>query len=67
MSIENGERFIRLLEQDPGLRERVRQRVRDAGDGDLEQVSAEVGASCRSYEVVAALMRRMDESSSGNH
>jgi hypothetical protein len=66
MSIENGERFIRLLEQDASLRERTRSCVLEAGEGGVEQVSAEAGASCRAYEVVAALVRRMDGPTSEN-
>lgn len=65
MSIENGERFIRLLEQDASLRERTRTSIRDAGNDAVERVSAEAGASCRAYEVVAALVRRMDGPTNG--
>jgi hypothetical protein len=61
MSIENGERFIRFLEQDASLRERTLSCVRETGEDGVEQVSADAGASCRAYEVVAALLRRMDE------
>jgi hypothetical protein len=55
-----------LLEQDASLRERTRSCVLEAGEGGVEQVSAEAGASCRAYEVVAALVRRMDGSTSEN-
>ncbi len=58
MSIENGERFIRFLREDPALREQVRA----GGSERFEQVSAEAGASCRAYDVVAALVREMDAS-----
>jgi hypothetical protein len=56
MSIENGERFIRFLRDDPELRERVR-----AGGSDrFEELSAQAGASCRAYDVVMALVRELE-------
>lgn len=59
MSIENGERLIRFLRDDPALRERVL-----AGGGvRFEQLSAEAGASCRAFDVVAALVREMSKQS----
>jgi hypothetical protein len=56
MSIENGERFIRLMKSDPELRERVK------GEGwkRFGEVSAKAGASCTTYEVVAALIREIE-------
>ncbi len=59
MSIENGERFIRFLRENPALREQVRA----GGNASFEQLSAAAGASCRAYDVVAALVREMDAGS----
>jgi hypothetical protein len=59
MSIENGERLIRFLRDDPALRERVLA----AGGARFEQLSAEAGASCRAFDVVAALVREMSRES----
>ncbi len=59
MSIENGERFIRFLRENPPLREQVRA----GGSERFEQISAEAGASCRAYDLVAALVREMDAGS----
>jgi hypothetical protein len=59
MSVENGERFIRLLETDPDLR----RKVREAGVSDFLDHSASVGASCTPYEVVSAMIRSMDSGS----
>jgi hypothetical protein len=56
MSIENGGRFMRLLRDNPVLREQVSA----GGSQGFERVSAEAGASCRAYDVVAALLREMD-------
>lgn len=56
MSIENGERFIRFLRENPQLREQVRA----GGSARFEQITAEAGASCHAYEVVAALVREID-------
>lgn len=61
MSIENGERFIRKLESDPELREKVRAEGRE----DFEKVSAEAGASCSAYDAVAALVKRLDRQTEG--
>lgn len=56
MSIENGERFIRALEADQALRDRVRAE----GRSKFKAISAEAGASCDAYEVVAALLRQIE-------
>jgi hypothetical protein len=56
MSVENGERFIRLLETDPDLR----RKVRESGESVFLDQSAFVGASCTHYEVVSAMIRAMD-------
>jgi hypothetical protein len=56
MSVENGERFIRLLRQDESLREKVR----TGGENDFLAVSEAAEASCTTYEVVAALLREME-------
>lgn len=56
MSIENGERFVRFLRENPSLREQVRA----GGGARFEAVSAGAGASCRAYDVVIALLREMD-------
>lgn len=56
MSVENGERFIRLLKQDPELRHKVR----DLGEGGFLGISAESQASCTPFEVVSAMLREMD-------
>ena len=61
MSIENGERFIRMLESDSKLREKVRA----AGTKKFKQVTAEAGASCSAYDAVAALSKRIDRKSGG--
>jgi len=61
MSIENGERFLRRLESDTQLREKVR----IEGRADFEKVSAEAGASCSAYDAVAALVKRLDRQSEG--
>jgi hypothetical protein len=57
MSIENGERLIRLIKADPALAERVAQ----AGPDDFEQVTAEAGASATPYDVIRALVRELHE------
>ncbi|MDH3643279.1 MAG: hypothetical protein OES38_14350 [Gammaproteobacteria bacterium] len=59
MSIENGERFIRFLKSDPKLREQVK----EEGWERFQDVSAEAGASCTTYEVVAALIREIENDS----
>lgn len=56
MSVENGERFIRLLKSDPKLRTRVK----EVGWENFLEVSAKAGASCTTYEVVAALIREIE-------
>lgn len=56
MSIENGERFIRALKADQALRDRVRAE----GRSNFTAISAEAGASCDAYDVVAALLRQME-------
>lgn len=56
MSVENGERFIRILREDSELR----QRVRESGEQAFLDLSAEAGASCTPFEVVSALVRDMD-------
>ena len=55
MSIENGERLIRLIKADPELAARVAA----AGDDDFEEVTAEAGASATPYDVIAALVREL--------
>jgi len=57
MSVENGERFIRLLEQDPDLRDKVRQQ----GESAFLDISANAQASCTPFEVVSAMLRAMDD------
>lgn len=61
MSIENGERFIRFLRENPKLREQVRA----GGSARFEEISAGAGASCHAYEVVAALVREIDAQQAG--
>ena len=56
MSIENGERFIRLLKQDKALREKVR----EDGESNFLDISAAANASCTPFEVVAAFLRELD-------
>ena len=56
MSVENGERFIRLLKEDPKLRRQVRERGEEA----FLQISAGSQASCTPFEVVSAMIRNMD-------
>ncbi|MBL6691102.1 MAG: Nif11-like leader peptide family natural product precursor [Pseudomonadales bacterium] len=56
MSVENAERFIRFLKNDPALRARVN----EAGWENFQEVSAGAGASCTSFEVVAALIREIE-------
>ena len=56
MSVENGERFIRLLETDPELR----RKVRESGESAFLDHSSSVGASCTPCEVVSAMIRGMD-------
>jgi hypothetical protein len=56
MSVENGERFIRLLRDDADLRKRVRQE----GEAAFLALSAESQASCTPFEAVSAMLREMD-------
>jgi hypothetical protein len=56
MSVENGERFIKLLETDSDLR----QKVRESGESAFLDHSVSVGASCAPYEVVSAMIRGME-------
>ncbi len=56
MSIENGERFIRFLKSDPKLRQQVKSEGRER----FQEVSAQAGASCTTFEVVAALIREIE-------
>ena len=55
MSIENGERLIRLMKDDATLAERVA----GAGPEDFEDVTAEAGASATPYDVIRALVREL--------
>jgi hypothetical protein len=59
MSVENGERFIRLLKSDSKLRTQVKEQ----GWEKFLDVSARAGASCTTYEVVAALIREIENDS----
>jgi hypothetical protein len=56
MSVENGARFARLLEQDPALRNKVR----DQGEEAFLSISADAQASCTPFEVVSAILKKMD-------
>ncbi len=56
MSVENAERFVRFLKQD----EKLRAKVTEAGWENFQAVSAQAGASCTTFEVVAALIREID-------
>jgi len=56
MSVENGERFIRLLKSDPELRAKVKEQ----GWEHFLEVSAQANASCTTFEVVAALIRDIE-------
>lgn len=53
MSIENGERLIRMMKTDPELAARIAA----AGPEQFEQLSEEAGASATAYDVVAAMVR----------
>jgi hypothetical protein len=55
MSIENGERLIRMMRENPDLAEQVAH----AGPADFEEVTAAAGASATPYDVVAALVREL--------
>ncbi|MYF49579.1 MAG: Nif11 family protein, partial [Gammaproteobacteria bacterium] len=50
MSIENGERFMRALQADQALRDKVKAEGRDS----FTAISAAAGASCDAFDVVAA-------------
>ncbi len=56
MSIENGERFIRALQADAALRDKVKAEGRD----NFTAISAAAGASCDAFDVVAALLRQIE-------
>ena len=56
MSVENAERFIRFMKDDPDLRKKVQ----ESGKDKFEDVSAAAGASCTAYEVACAVARGMD-------
>ena len=56
MSIENGERFLRLLQDNPQLREEVKK----SGPGAFETIAAGAGASSTSWEVVVAAIRQIE-------
>jgi hypothetical protein len=61
MSVENAERFVRFLREDAELRSKVN----TAGWEAFQEVSAAAGASCTTFEVVAALIREMDADTYG--
>jgi predicted ribosomally synthesized peptide with nif11-like leader len=52
MSVENAERFIRFMKEDPALQ----QKVKMAGPEKFEDVTAEAGASCSAFDVVCAVV-----------
>jgi len=52
MSVENAERFIRFMKEDPSLA----QKAKSAGPENFEQVSAEAGASCTAFDFVCAVI-----------
>jgi hypothetical protein len=56
MSIENGQRFLRLLNDKPELREQVKRQ----GAAGFEAVAAAAGASSTSWEVVVAAIREIE-------
>ncbi len=56
MSIENGERFMRLMKSDQALRNEVK----TDGRTNFTAISAKAGASCDAYDVVAALLRQLE-------
>lgn len=60
MSIENGERFLRLLKTSNELREQVKK----YGPSAFETISAGVGASSTSWEVVVAAIREIENQKS---
>ncbi len=56
MSIENGERMIRMLKENETLRSAIKER----GQTEFETVSAEAGASATAFDVVAAFIRSIE-------
>lgn len=56
MSIENGQRLLRLLSDNAALRDQVKQQ----GDAAFEAISASVGASATAWEVVVAAIREIE-------
>ncbi|MEN3974468.1 Nif11-like leader peptide family natural product precursor [Emcibacter sp. SYSU 3D8] len=52
MSVENADRFIRFIKEDPALI----QKVKSAGPENFEKVSAEAGASCSAFDFVCAVL-----------
>jgi len=61
MSIENGQRFLRLLQDSAALREQVKQE----GQGGFEALTATAGASSTSWEVVVAAIRAIEGNTGG--
>lgn len=59
MSIENADRFLRFLEADAALRDKVAA----SADGEIQAVSAEAGASCSAHDVVLAVNKRIAKDS----
>ena len=57
MSVENGERLIRLLQENPELR----RQIRSEGEAAFLELTAAAQASCTPYEVVSALIRQMEQ------
>jgi hypothetical protein len=62
VSIENAERFLRRLEGDAALQEKVR----TAGPSGFEAVTAQAGASCTAYELACAVVRGLNGAGSRN-
>lgn len=60
MSIENGERFLRMLKDNAELR----QQVKKFGPSAFETLSAGAGASSTSWEVVVAAIREIESKAS---
>lgn len=56
MSIENGQRFLRLLQGSADLREQVKA----GGPSEFEALTATAGASSTSWEVVVAAIRAIE-------
>ncbi len=59
MSIENGQRFLRLLQENAALREQVKQE----GPVGFEALTATAGASSTCWEVVVAAIRAIEVNS----